>query len=64
MKALGVGIGGVGFAEIEVRRLPSGAPQLHLSGRAALRATRLGVGELAVSLSHTNKTAAAIVVAS
>lgn len=64
MKALGVGIGAVGFAEMEVRRSPSGQPALVLSGRAAALAERLGVRTLAVSLTHTAENASAVVVAS
>lgn len=63
MKALGAGLGTVGLAELEVRREPSGAPRLVLSGRAARRAARLGVASLEVSLTHTDRLAAAVVLA-
>jgi holo-[acyl-carrier protein] synthase len=63
-KALGTGISrGVTWLEIEVRRLPGQRPTLHLSGRAAEIASRLGIRHLSVSLSHTRELALAIVVA-
>ena len=63
MKALGTGLGGVGFSEVEVLSDDSGAPHLEVSGRAALRAEQLGVHYWHVSLTHTDTLAAAIVVA-
>jgi len=63
MKALGTGLGGVRFAEVEVVRDPSGAPHLELSGLAAARADALGVQSWHVSLTHTDSVAAAVVVA-
>jgi holo-[acyl-carrier protein] synthase len=62
-KALGVGLGAARFREVEVRRLPSGAPQLGLSGRAAALAAQAGVEGLLVSLTHTAHEAVAVVVA-
>ena len=63
MKALGVGVGAFRFADVEVRRLSSGAPELSVSGRAAELADSLDVGGWSVSLTHTDRTAAAVVVA-
>ncbi len=63
MKALGTGLGGVRFAEVEVVRGLSGAPQLAVSGLAASRAESLGVRRWHVSLTHTDSVAAAVVVA-
>lgn len=63
MKALGVGIGSVAFADVEVVPLASGAPQLSVSGRAATIADSLGVRQWSVSLTHTRETASAVVVA-
>jgi holo-[acyl-carrier protein] synthase len=63
-KALGTGISrGVAWRELEVLRLPGQRPTLHLSGRAAEIAARLGVRHLALSLSHTRELALAVVVA-
>jgi len=61
-KALGVGVGAVGFHDVEVRRLPSGAPVLHLSGRAAHLARERGVDHWLLSLSHTATSALATVI--
>ena len=63
MKALSVGLGAFDFAEVEVVRLPSGAPELRLSGRAAELAESKGVGAWRVSLTHTDTVAAAVVAA-
>ena len=62
-KALGVGVGAVGFRDVEVLRAESGAPRLALSGRAASLAEMRGVGRWHVSLSHTDTLAVASVVA-
>ena len=43
MKALGTGVRGVGWKDIEVVRAPSGAPGVLYHGRAESRARRLGV---------------------
>ena len=63
-KALGCGIGDVGWREIEVRRDASQRPQLYLHGAAAELAEQLGLTDWAISLSHTNSLAIAFVVAS
>ncbi|MCH8107023.1 MAG: holo-ACP synthase [Chloroflexi bacterium] len=62
MKALGTGVRGVGWKDIEVVRQESGAPSIELHGRAKQRAQRLGVQEVAVSLSHSRDYAVASVV--
>jgi len=62
-KALGTGIAhGVSWLEIEVRREPGERPTLHLSGRAAERAERMGVERIALSLTHSRELAMAFVV--
>lgn len=63
MKAMGVGLGAVRFHELEVRRAESGAPSLLVSGRAADRASDLGITVFHVSLSHSDLVAQAFVVA-
>lgn len=61
-KALGTGIQhGVTWKEIEVRRKPGSRPTLHLSGRAAFLAERMGVRRIALSLTHSTTTAMAAV---
>jgi holo-[acyl-carrier protein] synthase len=62
MKALGVGIGTIGFAEIEVVRGPRGAPNIALTGKAAEWAKRRNVVEWKVSLTHSELVAVAVVV--
>ncbi|MBN1263871.1 MAG: holo-ACP synthase [Anaerolineales bacterium] len=62
-KVLGTGIGRVGWREIEVVDLPSGQPQLCLSGAAAEVARDLRLEHFSVSLTHTKDYAAAVVVA-
>jgi holo-[acyl-carrier protein] synthase len=64
-KALGTGWGqGVAWTDVEVRRDDAGAPSVHLTGRAALRAAELGVERWAVSMSHTESSAMASVIGS
>jgi holo-[acyl-carrier protein] synthase len=60
MKALGTGWArGVAWTDIEVRRLPSGKPELALTGRCAELAAGLGVARWEVSITHTDGHAAA-----
>ena len=63
MKALGVGLGAFAFRDVEVVGLPSQAPSLRLSGRAAELAARAGVREWKVSLTHSDLIAEAVVIA-
>lgn len=63
MKALGTGIGGVRFADVEVFGGGSQAPRLEISGLAASRAEALGIRSWHVSLTHTDSVATAVVAA-
>lgn len=63
LKALGVGLGGARFAEIEVERRSGGEPALLVRGSAALRARERGVEGFLVTLSHTDHLAQATVIA-
>jgi holo-[acyl-carrier protein] synthase len=63
MKALGVGLGAFGFHEVWVERAASGRPSLALSGRAAELAVEAGVVNWYISLTHSDMTAAAYVIA-
>ncbi|HEU5307022.1 MAG TPA: holo-ACP synthase [Acidimicrobiia bacterium] len=64
MKALGAGLGAFAFRDVEVvRDDDSGAPSLALHGAAAARATARGVLAWHVSLTHTDTTAMAVVLA-
>jgi holo-[acyl-carrier protein] synthase len=59
-KVLGLGVRGIGWREIEIERLPTGQPAVRLAGRAARRAEQLGMGRIAVSISHEADFAVAI----
>jgi holo-[acyl-carrier protein] synthase len=59
-KVLGLGVRGIGWREIEVERLPTGQPAIRLHGRAQARAVQLGMGRIAVSISHEADYAVAI----
>lgn len=59
-KVLGLGVRGIGWRDIEVERLPTGQPAVRLHGRAAARAEQLGMGRIALSISHEQDYAVAI----
>jgi holo-[acyl-carrier protein] synthase len=64
MKALGAGLGSFAFREVEVvRDDDTGEPALALHGAAAARAEAQGVRAWQVSLTHTDTTAMAVVLA-
>jgi holo-[acyl-carrier protein] synthase len=62
-KALGCGIGQVGWRDIETTRPADQPPEIVLHGAAKALAQALGLREWAVSLSHTKDYAIATVVA-
>jgi holo-[acyl-carrier protein] synthase len=62
-KALGTGIGDVGWQEIEILRGPMKQPNLFLHGQASLLAERLDLETWSLSLSHSQSHAVALVVA-
>ena len=64
MKALGVGLGEVDFADIEVVGGRGRAPSVVLHGRAKARAEHLGAAGLSLSMTHDAGVAIAFVVAS
>jgi holo-[acyl-carrier protein] synthase len=59
-KVLGLGVRGIGWRDIEIERLPTGAPAIRLHGRAAARADQLGMTRIAVSITHEADYAVAI----
>jgi len=61
MKLLGTGRNGIRWREIETLSHPSGKPLLNLYGRAQSQARKLGLKEIAVSLSHARDYAIASV---
>jgi holo-[acyl-carrier protein] synthase len=62
-KVLRVGDEAIAWTDVEVVRDQSGWVGLSLSGRAATLAEAAGIAELAVSLSHEQGCAAAVVIA-
>ncbi len=63
MKALGTGWrGGIAWQDFEVVNHPSGRPTLVFHGKAAERAKKLGVRNVALSLTHTAEQALAMVI--
>lgn len=64
LKALGTGFGGkIGFADVEILTLPSGAPSVVLHGGAIEAATALGVVRWLLSTSHAGSSAIASAIA-
>jgi holo-[acyl-carrier protein] synthase len=63
MKALGTGWNhGVRWRDCEVARMPGGRPTMSFHGKAAEFAARLGVRNIALSLTHTKEQAMAQVI--
>ncbi|MER3399456.1 MAG: holo-[acyl-carrier-protein] synthase [Chloroflexota bacterium] len=62
-KALGTGLRGIGWREVEILPNRRGKPQVYLYGRALSRAAELGLTHFEVSLTHTDELAIAFVVA-
>ncbi|MBP9094760.1 holo-ACP synthase [bacterium] len=62
-KALGTGFIGVGWKEIEVVRLASGAPTIELHGKAKARAQSIGLTSFELTMSHEQEYAIAFVLA-
>ena len=63
LKSMGVGLGAVGWHDIEVARDESGRPSLIVRGRAAELAASLGITRWELTLTHSDLVAQAIVVA-
>jgi holo-[acyl-carrier protein] synthase len=62
MKALGTGMNGVGWREIEILNNDDGKPFVILHGHARRKAKELGLGDFSVSLSHSRDLAIASVI--
>ena len=62
-KALGTGLRGIRWREIEVLADPRGKPTVYLHGRARQRAQELGLTQFAISFSHERELGIAFVVA-
>ena len=63
-KALGTGIHGLTWQEMEILPDALGQPQVYLRGSALERAHALGLTDFAISLSHSQEYAIAFVLAS
>ena len=63
MKALGTGVRGVSWRDIEVQRRHGQAPAIILHNRAKAQAEKMGIKRIAVSLTHSRNFAVASVVA-
>ena len=62
-KVLGLGVRGVGWREIDIRRTPAGQPTVTLRGRAEERRCALGLAlPVTVSISHIRELAVAVAV--
>ena len=61
IKALGSTNKGIGWRDIEILSDSAGKPLVYLHGRAQKHADELGLGEFAVSLSHSKEYAIAFV---
>lgn len=61
-KALGTGIGRIGWKDIVITKDESGAPVAALAGAARALAKEKGITEVKVSLSHTKEYSVAFVV--
>ena len=60
MKMLGTGwSGGVAWTDIETINDPSGRPEVHLSGKVARIARKMGIEQTVVSITHTRDLAVA-----
>ncbi len=62
IKAIGTQTKGISWREIEILADPNGKPLVHLYGKAQNQANSLGLGKLAISLSHSKEYAIAFVV--
>jgi len=59
MKLLGTGVRGVGWRDIEILAYASGKPLLNLYGGALAEAEKLGISDIAISMSHSEMYAVA-----
>ena len=59
MKLLGTGVRGMPWKSIEITRSRGRAPEIVLHGPAKVRATKMGITRIALSLSHSRELATA-----
>lgn len=63
LKALGTGLAGCSFVDVEVRRPDGGRPEIILHGAAAETAKEKGIVSVLVSMSHNREHAVAFAIA-
>jgi holo-[acyl-carrier protein] synthase len=63
MKALGTGMAGAAFSEIQIWHADSGQPNVRLHGDTAERAEALGATSWHISITHNRTSAAAVAIA-
>ena len=59
MKLLGTGVRGIPWKSIEVTRKRGAPPEIMMHGKAIIRAKKMGITRIALSLSHSKKYAIA-----
>ena len=62
-KALGCGIGPISWQDITISHTPDNQPKVTLLSKAQEKSKTLHIKQWSISITHTNKTAAAIAVA-
>jgi holo-[acyl-carrier protein] synthase len=63
MKALGTGMAGAAFKDIAILNRPGGEPYVRLSGRALETASKRGIRDWRLSITHSRTMAAAVAIA-
>ncbi len=63
MKALGTGMAGAAFGEIEIRHHDGGQPFVALHGATGERARQRGIANWQLSITHSRTTAGAVAIA-
>lgn len=61
-KALGTGIGVLGWKDVEILHEPKGRPYINFTERGQKIMDKIGIGELQISISHEKEYAIAFVV--
>ena len=61
-KALGTGIGVLGWKDVEILHEPKGRPYINFTERGQNIVDKIGIGELQISISHEKEYAIAFVV--
>lgn len=62
-KALGTGLRGFRWKDIEIKHNQQGKPEIHLSGKAKELAYKKGMDKIHISISHSDKNAVAFAIA-